>query len=307
MRETIDIKLSDWLMVFTLGIVWGGTFMVQKLALAHLPPLWVAAGRIAFAAVLSTTLWQLRGGKLFTEPETDWPRLIFVSVFSAAVPFMLLAWAQQNVTSGFVGVSMAAVALIVLPLAHFLVPGERMTIRRTLGFIIGFIGILVLIGPSALLRSGAAMETYGQIMCFVAASCYALSSIFMRRLPPIDPVGLSAVTLIFGMGIVIPVAIFQHGSPPIPPAKGLLLVALLGLIPTATANLLRVLVVRSAGPVFMSLTSYQVPLWSVAFGVLILGEPMKPSLLWATLMILGGVGLSQYGAFQRLFRQVRSR
>lgn len=182
-----------------------------------------------------------------------------------------------------------------------------MTIRRTLGFIIGFIGILVLIGPSALLRSGAAMETYGQIMCFVAASCYALSSIFMRRLPPIDPVGLSAVTLIFGMAIVIPLAIFQHGSPPIPPAKGLLLVALLGLIPTATANLLRVLVVRSAGPVFMSLTSYQVPLWSVAFGVLILGEPMKPSLLWATLMILGGVGLSQYGAFQRLFRQVRSR
>ena len=59
-------------------------------------------------------------------------------MLSVAVPFMLLSWAQQFVTSGFTGVSMAAVALIVLPLAHVFVPGERMTLRRTIGFVIGF-------------------------------------------------------------------------------------------------------------------------------------------------------------------------
>ena len=79
------------------------------------------------------------------------------------------------------------------------------------------------------------------------------------------------------------------------------MLAFLGLVPTAFANLLRVLVVRSAGPVFMSLVNYQVPVWSVVLGALILAEPLPPSLLYAMALILAGVGLSQYGALRRLF------
>lgn len=275
--------------------------MVQKLALDHVAPFWVAAGRISFAAFITVLIWQLRGRRMFTEGRADWGRLVFVSIFSAAVPFMLLAWAQQFVASGFVGVSMAAVALIVLPLAHFLVPGERMTWRRLTGFCIGFAGVLVLIGPAAFVSSGSDLELAGRLACLGAASCYAISSIVMRRLPPIDPVGLSAATLVFGMLVVVPMALINHGWPPLPPLEGLLLVALLGLIPTAGANLLRVVVIRTAGPVFMSLTNYMVPLWSVSLGVMFLGEPLHASLFWAILLILGGVALSQYGALRRLF------
>ncbi len=301
MTSAPEVSLKSWIMVALLGLIWGGTFMVQKLALGHMPPFWVAAGRIGFAAVITIAIWQLRGGQMFTTQATDWTRLGFVSVFSAAVPFMLLAWAQQYVTSAFTGVSMAAVALIVLPLAHFLVPGERMTLRRTIGFLIGFAGVLVLIGPAAFASSGSPLETGGQIACLAAASCYGVSSIVLRKLPPLDPVGLAAATLIFGSGVVIPLAFIQHGLPPMPPFEGLALVALLGLVPTAGATLLRIVVIRSAGPVFMSLTNYQVPLWSVVFGVTLMGEPLPGSLVWATLLILSGVALSQFGALQRLF------
>jgi drug/metabolite transporter (DMT)-like permease len=196
---------------------------------------------------------------------------------------------------------MAAVALITLPLAHLFIPGERMTLRRAAGFAIGFGGVLVLIGPGAFQGAGNPLETWGRLACLAAASCYAVSSIVMRRLPPIDPVGLSAVTLILGMAVVIPMALINHGPPRIPAAEGLLYVMLLGLVPTAGANLLRNLLIRSAGPVFMSLTNYMVPLWSVALGVLFLAEPLRASLLWAALLILIGVGLSQYGALKRLF------
>ncbi|WP_146343863.1 DMT family transporter [Falsiphaeobacter marinintestinus] len=301
MNQTPEITAKSWLMVCALGLIWGGTFMVQKLALGHWPPFWVAAGRITFAALLTTVLWQARGGRMFTDGDKAWPLLTVVSVLSVAMPFMFLAWGQQFVTSGFTGVSMAAVALFVLPLAHFMVPGERMTLRRSLGFLIGFAGVLVLIGPGAFASSGSAMEPYGKMACFGAAACYAVSSIIMRRLPPLDPVGLAAATLLIGMMVVVPMALINHGLPPVPSVEGALLVILLGLVPTAGANLLRVLVIRSAGPVFMSLTNYQVPLWSVALGVIFLGEPLSYSLLWATLLILGGVGLSQYGALKRLF------
>jgi drug/metabolite transporter (DMT)-like permease len=88
-----------------------------------------------------------------------------------------------------------------------------------------------------------------------------------------------------------------------PSVEGLTLVALLGLVPTAGASLLRIVVIRSAGPVFMGLTNYQVPLWSVIFGVTLMGEPLPGSLIWATLLILSGVALSQLGALRRLFRE----
>ena len=303
MSQSPDITAKSWLIVSTLGFVWGGTFMVQALALEHMPPFWVAAARIGFAAVLTVAIWRVRGARMFTTATRDWPLLSVVSLFSAAIPFLFLSWGQQFVTSGFTGVSMAAVALIVLPMAHFMVPGERMTLRRTAGFVIGFAGVVVLIGPGAFDTSGSDMEIRGRMACLAAASCYAVTSILMRRLPPIDAVGLSAATLVFGAVFVIPLAWITHGPPPNPGLWGGFLLAILGLIPTAAANLLRVVLIRSAGPVFMSLTNYMVPLWSVLLGALVLGEALPPSLFAAMALILGGVGLSQYGALKRLFRR----
>ena len=76
---------------------------------------------------------------------------------------MAINFRQQFVTSGFAGVSMAAVALIVLPLAHFLIPGERLSLRTTIGFVIGFCGVMVLIGPDAFRSSGTQGEFFGQL------------------------------------------------------------------------------------------------------------------------------------------------
>lgn len=301
MTDQPNITAASWLMIVTLGFTWGGTFMVQALALETAPPFWVAAGRITFAALITGALWVARGARMFTSERRAWGELAAASVLSAAAPFMLLAWGQQYVTSSFTGVSMAAVALIVLPLAHFLLPGERLTLRRAIGFLIGFAGILVLMGPGAFTSSGAGMEPFGRLACLSAAGCYAVSSVLLRRLPPLDPVGLSAATLLIGSVVVVPLALATHGLPPDPGAKGWFLIAILGLFPTAAANLLRIIVARTAGPVFMSLTNYQVPLWSVSLGVIFLGEPLKASLLVALVLILVGVALTQWGALKRLF------
>ena len=147
-------------------IVVGGTFMVTEIALAGgMPPFWLAASRIGFAALLMSTIWVFMGRPLFKEKTAtaDKCNLLVIGGLSSAVPFSLLAWGQQYVTSGFAGVSMAAVALIVLPLAHFTVPGEQMTPRKTVGFLIGFVGVVILIGAQAFQTTGASFETAGRI------------------------------------------------------------------------------------------------------------------------------------------------
>ncbi|SFT48775.1 DMT family transporter [Sedimentitalea nanhaiensis] len=301
--QSPEISRKSWIMVAVLGFVWGGTFLVIEIALRGITPFWLAAARIGFGALLTTLVWQLRGGALFTRPPTTAHRinLIAVGVLSSALPFMLISWGQQFVTAGFTGVSMASSALIVLPLAHFLVPGERITPRRAAGFMIGFVGVVILIGGQAFETTGLALELPGRMACVTASACYAVSSVLMRRLPPVDPVGLSAVLLLLGAIVVIPLAWAIEGPPPATDAKTLWVLAFLGLVPTAAANLLRVTVVRTAGPVFMSLVNYMVPVWSVVLGAVLLGEPLPAALLGALALILSGVALSQYGALRRLF------
>ena len=303
MTQSPDITPRNWLMIIILGFTWGGTFLITEIALEGITPFWLAAGRISFASLLMYAIWKARGAPLFAEKPSNSIKVntIIMGALSSAIPFMLLAWGQQYVTGGFAGVSMAAVALMVLPLAHFLVPGEQLTWRKSLGFLIGFAGVVVLIGAQAFESTGASLETAGRLACLTAAMCYGLNSILMRRLPAVDTIGLSTVLLLISAAIVIPIALVVEGLPPMPTPKTLIVIAFLGLIPTAAANFLRTLVIRSAGPVFMSLTNYQVPIWSVVLGAMLLGEPLPASLLWAMMLILAGVGLSQYGAFRRLF------
>ena len=297
------ITLKSWIMLSVLGLIWGGTFLVMELALEGITPFWLAASRIGFGAALTCAVWQARGGWLFAAAPSgfQWLSLVIIGFLSSTVPFMLLAWGQQFVTSGFAGVSMASVGLIVLPLAHVFVPGERMTLRRAAGFLIGFAGVSILIGGQALESTGLSMEMPGRVACVGAAACYAVSSVQMRTLPPVDPIGLSAILLLIGAAGVVPVALIVEGVPLLPDARTLWLVAFLGLVPTAGANLLRVTLVRSAGPVFLSIVNYMVPVWSVLLGALLLAEPLPPSLLSALVLILCGVALSQAGALRRLF------
>ena len=300
-----QITPASWGMVATLGLVWGATFLFIELALTGITPFWLAAGRIGFACLLTCAVWQWRGGRMFLTEDRAWGALVISGVLNSAIPFMLLSWGQQLVTSGFAGVSMASVALIVLILAHLFVPGERITLRRLIGLMIGFLGVVVLLGGQVFASTGDPLEPYGRLACLGAAACYASSSVIVRNLPPIDPFGLAAGSLLFGSLLVIPMAFAVEGPPPMPAPDILILVAVLGLIPTAGANLLRILVIRSAGPVFMSLVNYQVPLWSVVLGILILNEPFKPLLLVAMALILCGMFVSQWGALKRLFsRQV---
>jgi len=303
MHALPQITRQSWLMVGVLGFVWGSTFMVIELALEGIPPFWLATGRLTLAAMAMAVIWARTGFRLVLDrgnPPTAL-MIVWAGAISSGIPFMLLNWGQQYVTSGFAGTAMAAVPLVVLPMAHFLVPGERITLLKGLGMGLGFAGVFVLMGPDALKSSGADLELWGRLACLLVAVCYAVNSITIRRLPPVDPIGLTTLMMASGALITLPFAVLREGVPPMPGATPLLALLVLGLASTAAMNLLRVLVIRSAGPSFMTLVNYQVPLWSVLMGTLFLGEAAPATLLLALFMILSGVAISQWGALRRLF------
>jgi drug/metabolite transporter (DMT)-like permease len=293
----------NWVKLIILGLIWGSSFMAVTLALKGLGPVTIAATRISLgAASLLVVISVMRIGLpsvQTTQGRIVWLCAFGMGFFSNALPFSLLSWGQTFVASGFAGVCMAVVPLFVLPLAHFLVPGERMTLRRTLGFFIGFLGVLTLIGLKAFVSAGSDFESLARMACLAAALCYAIGSIITRLCPGVNMLSLSAAALLCGAVMIVPMALWQEGLPGLPAGQSLLAVLYLGLVPTALAQVLLVQVARSAGPGFLSTVNYQVPVWSVFFGALLLNETLPPQLFAALALILGGLLLSRAPAHRQ--------
>ncbi|SEK66888.1 EamA-like transporter family protein [Roseovarius nanhaiticus] len=305
------ITAGSWLRIGILGAMFGAAFMFTELALEGVGPRLLVACRLGLGAILLLTIAFARGTGLPPVRGEGagrvWLFALGIGVFTNALPFFLLSWSQQFVASGFAGVCMAIVPLMILPLAHFLVPGDQMNLRRVIGFLIGTTGVIVLIGPSAFAATGAEFEVTARFGCVAAALCYAIGAILTRLCPAVDLISLSAAALTIGATLFVPYALWAEGIPQNVPLISVAALLYLGTFPTGLAQLLLVQVIRSAGPIFMSLLNYQVPLWSMMLGIVFLGEQLPPNIYLALLLILSGLALSQAAALRRLFSSRTSR
>ena len=292
----------NWLRIILIALIWGGAFMVVRIALVDFPPLTLAASRITIGAISILLLMHLRGIKMPSLRDTQvWRFALLIGLLSSAMPFALLSWGQQHVPSAFAGMTMAALPVFVLPLAHFLVPNERIFFRKAVGFAVGFIGAFLMIGTSGLGVSEGPLETTARLACIAGALCYALGSIATRLCPPVNELALSAGSLCLAAIGIVPLAFIIDGIPAMPSTGGLIAILYLGIVPTALAFIIKVAVIRSAGPSFMTLTNYQVPIWSVFFGSIFMGETLPTTLYLALAVILLGVAIIQAGVLKSIF------
>ena len=290
--------LGNWIALICLGAIWGGSFMGAKLALTSFGPMTVALLRLTLASVVLLII-ALASGRKFPGFSTSadrriWVHIAIMGLITNAVPFSLLNWGQLYVSSGFAGVTMAVVPLLVLPLSHFILKSNEMAPQKVIGFIIGFIGIIVLIGPTQLITStGANLEPVARIACISAALCYGLGAINTRLCPPVSIMVYSTGGLVVGTLFLLPIALLIEGVPQWPETTALIATIYLGLFPTALATILLVGIINSAGPAFMSVVNYQVPLWAIAFGIIFLGEKVPTSFIAALGLIMLGLAVSQ--------------
>ncbi len=288
----------NWLLLLVLGLLWGASFLGVELALKGFGPLTIAAIRIAIAAGILTAVSFALGHGLPPHDTKDgrkiWRHSLGMALFSNVIPFSLLSWAQIHVSSSYAGITMAVVPLLVLPLSHFLIPGQRMSLRKTIGFAVGFAGVVVLIGPAQILASrGGDIENIARIACVLASCCYAIGSIITRLAPTGPQLAFGAAALLLASLVLTPIALLVEGMPTMPGTAALLGVLYLGVFPTALATVLLVYIVKAAGPPFLSLVNYQVPIWAVVIGMVVLHEALPGQFLSALGLILVGLAISQ--------------
>ena len=290
-----EATARDWLTLLVLTVLWGSAFMLNELALSAFPPAILVAGRIVIAMSFICGYLLMGDGRLPPIGRV-WLPMLVLAIVGNVLPFHLVAWAQQHIDSSMAGTLLAVVPLFVLTLGHFLIPGGRLTRWRILGFVIGFSGVIMIIGPDAIRGIKSPAAFWGAIATLGAALSYAVSTIYTRHLGPGDPVCRAAGVLIVSSMLAMPAALVAIPDVVMPGVLAVISLGVLGTIATGVATILCFRLIQGPGPAFLSLVNYMVPAWAVLAGIVLLDESISRTFVFGLALILLGIAFSEFGA-----------
>ena len=281
-----------WLGLAALIVMWGTAFAFIKAGLETSSPGFLVFIRLTLGALVLIAWAKYRGRSLPKLNDKRWLWFMVLGFMGNALPFFLIATGQQNVGSGLAGILIGAMPLATVGLAHFFVPGEGMTANKLIGFLIGFLGVILVMGPSALADLGGA-NFLSQLMIFGAALSYATNVIIARRAPETPPSVAGAGMLIGAAIWVLPFGLWEITQlETLPNLKSSLSLVWLGLVPTGIASVVYMQLIKNAGPSFLSQANYFVPVVAAVLGVFI-GEPLGWMTFIALAIILAGVWIAK--------------
>lgn len=260
----------------------------MKLAIHSVDPVTATLGRLGVGAALLFLVAKRQGLELAV-PGLPWAHLAGVAVLGNALPFFLIAAAEQRVDSGLAAILIGLTPLATLVLAHFATADEKLTAARAGGVGLGLAGVVVLMGPQAL--EGLGEDLAAQLLLLAAALCFAANAVIARRMGP-QPVARSGLwSCLIGAAVLFPFAVAAQdgGAASLTSIAGILL---LGAISTAGAALLFFTVVRDVGANFASTANYFVPLVGVGLGAAVLAERPGWNALAALALIVAGTWLA---------------
>ena len=274
-----------------MSVLWGMPYLFIKVAVeGGLSPAFLSWGRLALAAVVVVAIAARAG--LLGSVRGRWRWLVLYALAEMVVPFPLIAAGEEHVSSSLTAILIAAVPLVVAVLALRFDPAERVSGRRLVGLLVGFGGVVVLMGLDV---AGRPAEMLGAGAILLGACGYTIAAMILKaRLSDLDPRATIAASLCVAALALTPLALL---TPPVaaPSPEALVSVVVLGLFCTAAALVLFVALVNEVGPGRATVITYVAPLVAVALGVAVLGERPGAGAVAGLLLILAGSWLATAG------------
>jgi len=285
---------SRWFLLLSVVVLWGSSFALVRVAVATVPAVWVMALRLTVAAVALTLALAVMRLRFPSEPAS-WRAVAVIAVIGNVVPFLLIAWGLNYIPSSLSGILMAVMPLGVVVLAHFFLPDEPLSPVKLIGFLLGFVGVIVILGPERIFSLRfAGWEFLGQLAVIAAALCYSLQSIVSRRLKAKGALEMAAATLVIAAAIGLPTAfIAAPGGMARATGEALLALFLVGMFTTGLASVVFFQLIRTAGASFSSLINYLIPVYAMVIGAVFLDETIGLSEIGGLALILAGIAVVQ--------------
>jgi len=292
---------KSWLPSYLLlALIWGFSFYFIMVGLEVFTPVGVAFSRIAFGAVTLIIVSVVT--KTSLPPRWSWKYIFVSSLLWVSIPWMLFGFGETRVSSALAGIINGATPLMALIAILLVFQEEKPTRQRIIGLLIGFTGVLVVVGiwNTSSAENGAGIDLLGVGALILAISCYGVAFPFARRYltgptvrEPLKPVALATGMMLWGLVVTGPIVVFTGVTNAPVTAGPLLATAALGILGSGFAYVLNFKVVTAADATTASTVTYITPLVAVIVGALLLNEHVTWNQPVGGLLVVFGAATAQ--------------
>jgi drug/metabolite transporter (DMT)-like permease len=272
--KQMTLSPRTWGELFLLSFIWGGSFLSVRIALDEIGPLTSVAHRVGWAAVILWVYILLRRMALPKSPKV-WIGLFGMGILNNVIPFSLMAWGQLYIETGLTSILNAATAIFTILAAALFFADEKLTTRRLIGVVLGFLGVSTAIGLSNLVQFD--IRSLGQLAVVAGTISYAFAAVWARKmLKGLAPQVAAAGMLLSSTIVMVPMAWIVEG----PISLSLqtdtwLAIIYYALVATAIAYLLYYHVLSLAGAGNLGLCTLLVAPVAIVLGAVVLGETLS--------------------------------
>ena len=293
---------TEWGLLLVLSLLWGGSYFFNAVAITALPPFTIVAARVVLGAAFLALALRLTGGRLPGD-RANWQSFAVMGILNNVIPFSLIVWGQGTIPSGLTSVLNAATPLFTVIVAHYLTNDERMTPLRVGGIVVGFLGVIVMIGGDVLAKAGA--HLLPEIAVLGASVSYAFSVVYGRRFSRrgLAPLATATGQLTASAVMMVPIALLieRPWLLPLPGAEVFAALLGLGVVSTCLAYIIYYRLLAAAGSVNLMLVTLLIPVTAILLGALVLGERLDAN----DFIGMGAIALGLAAIDGRAFRLLR--
>jgi drug/metabolite transporter (DMT)-like permease len=273
-------------------LIWGTTWAAIRISLQGFPPLTGVALRFAIAGIVLLVLVRIFGVRLGGGWGV-WKVWIVNTLFTFCLAYSVLYWAEQWVPSGLSAVLFATYPLWVALLAHFVLPGERLTGLSIVGVLVGFAGVAVIFSEDFGKLLGPKVA-FAAVVLLISPVSAALGNVWVKKWGgEMHPLSTAAVPMALTGLLMAPIAMLaepdRHIHLATAPVLALFYLALIG---SAVPFTLFFSLLKHLPATRLSLINYAVPLVAVLVGALFLKEPVTLRVVLGTALVIAGVGVA---------------
>lgn len=267
MKNVPNLKMgpTEWALLVSLAIIWGGSFFFYAIALQALPVFTIVFARVALGTI---ALWLVVIALAIPIPRDaqTWGSFFVMGLLNNLVPFSLIIWGQKEIAPGLAAVFNATTPFFTLLIANIFTTNEKLTWNKLCGAVIGLAGVASMVGFDALQSMG--IEIVSQLALICAAMSYGFASVFGRRFQNQSPLVTAAGQTTGSSVLLLPLVMIidQPWTLTMPPTSVILAVLGLAFLCTSLAYVMFFTILKRAGATNISLATFLVPVSAMALG-----------------------------------------
>ena len=287
----MNSSFNHYSLLIFLGAVWGASFVAIKFSNLMFNPIEIGFFRTFIGATVLLLAVLYRAGSLqFFQKNTY--RYAIIGLFNAAIPFTLIPYGLLTLPSNIGVIIMSANPFLALILAHYFTDNEKLNLRKVIGTIIGFSGVIFAVGVQVFVTDLSSF--IGALAIYLAGCSYVVSNLIIRKVSNLPSDMVTMNTLAWGSIWLLPLMLLF--AEPINYEINITSISALfylGIIPTGLAFSLRQVLIRTAGTTFMMQVAYLIPVFGIFYGWILMNEPLKFSLLIGIILVVIGIAISR--------------